>query len=80
MAQLLSLGWSPVSQAGDSRGSRQEEMVGDGRGAGEERQTLHCPLGTRYHFRGPLAALTLSLVLTLTSTRPTVGLGSEALF
>lgn len=51
MAQLLSLGWSPISQAGDSRGSRQEEMmVGDGGGAGEERQTLHCPVGTRLPF------------------------------
>lgn len=41
MAQLLSLGWSPISQAEGSRGSRQGEMM-VGKGGGQEGRDKPC--------------------------------------
>lgn len=75
MAQRFSFRWGPVGQVGDGRGVRQGEvMVGVGEGAGRmPRPGL--PRGDQMPFLGALAAL----ALFLTSTRPALGLGSEAL-
>lgn len=81
MAQLSFPGVESCQPSGGQQGFKAGRDDGGGWRRGRRGETNPAlPGGDQYRFRGPLAALTLSLVMTLTSTRPTLGLGSEALF